>query len=66
MILLATAGYALHGEAGALDEIALIIVGLLVLGTVVYAIWRSRDLEPIYEDEHVRDGAADQTERETG
>lgn len=60
------AGYALHGEAGALDEIALIVIGLLVLAVFVYAVWRSRDLEPIYEEEADPDAAADQNSDEAG
>ncbi|MDX1616087.1 MAG: hypothetical protein R3300_17380 [Candidatus Promineifilaceae bacterium] len=66
MTLLVSASYALHGEVGAVDEIALIVVGLLVLSIIVYAVWRSRDLEPIYEDEQDSNMVADQAEGESG
>lgn len=37
---------ALHGEAGAWDEVALIALGLLMLAVLAYVVWRSRGFEP--------------------
>jgi uncharacterized iron-regulated membrane protein len=54
-----TSSLALHGRAGAWDEIGLAAGGLLVLGALAYVIWRSRTFEPVLEEAPADTGSDD-------
>lgn len=41
---------ALHGEVGAADEIALVVLGLLMVGVFVLVVVRSRKFKPELEE----------------